>query len=271
MPPRRKTELLHGPLLKLDRAKHHIDDLRGKIDTFLAGKPFRLIIQIRSNPGKLALRVKQDRAIPDSFSLVIGDAVHNLRSALDLTMYGMAHDRASKPNRIQFPFPKSNSAKDIKDAFDSAQVKGAGTKVIETILSFRPFPKNGNATLCNLHALSNRDKHRLLILSRSIPRMMPGTPAGNFISHCYGANVPLTVPVLLAGDQDGDLFTADWVGENDMEGDASFQPNFSISFGLGEPFANRPVIETLQKCHEQVTKAVDLLADAYLSPENAFL
>jgi hypothetical protein len=73
------------------------------------------------------------------------------------------------------------------------------------------------------------------------------------------------MPVLLAGDQDGDLFTADWVGGNDMEGDASFQPEFS-----SEPFANKAVIETLQKCHEQVTVAVDLLAEAYFSPENSF-
>jgi len=56
----------------------------------------------------------------------------------------------------------------------------------------------------------------------------------------------------------------------DIEGDAAFQPNFSISFGLGEPFANKPVVETLQKCHEQVTMAVDLLAEAYFSPENSF-
>jgi hypothetical protein len=181
---------LRGALLKLGRAQHHIDDLRAKIDEFLAAKPFKLIIQIRSNPGEFALRIKQDRAIPESFSLIIGDAVHNLRSALDLTMYGMARERASKPSRIQFPFPKSSSAKDIQNAFNSAQVNGAGTKVVEKILSFRPFPKNGNATFCNLHALSNRDKHRLLILSRSIPRMMPGTPAGDFISHCYGANAP---------------------------------------------------------------------------------
>jgi len=90
--PRPKAQLLHGPLLKLDRAQHHIDDLKAQVDAFLAGKPFTLIIQMRSNPGKLALRVKRDRAIPESFSLIIGDAVHNLRSTFgpDCVRYGPA-------------------------------------------------------------------------------------------------------------------------------------------------------------------------------------
>ena len=53
-----------------------------------------------------------------------------------------------------------------------------------------------------------------------------------------------------------------------MEGDAPFQPNFSISFGPGAPFANRPVVETLLKCRDEVGMAIEQLADAYFSPDN---
>jgi hypothetical protein len=173
--PTDKANLLHGPLLKLERALLHIDELSRQIDTFMAKRPFKLILQVRSNPGQIALRVKQDNPIPEAFSLIIGDAVHNLCSALDLTMYGMAYQRAPKPDRIQFPFPKSDSAKDFKSACADGHVKFAGTKVVETIRSLKPFPKKGNAFLSNFHALSNRDKHRLLILSRSIPKMVAGT------------------------------------------------------------------------------------------------
>jgi hypothetical protein len=206
--PQTKSDLLHSPFLKLERARHHIDDLGRQIDAYMAQRPFRLIAQVRHNPGKFALRVKQDKPIPKTFSLIIGYAVHNLRSALDLTMYGMANKRAPKPDRIQFPFPKSDTPKDFKSACESGQAAYAGTKVVETIRDdLRPHPQNGGAFLSKLHGLSNRDKHRLLTLSRSVPRIRPGTPEATYISGFHGG-ILFPADLYLSGPNDEDLLAA---------------------------------------------------------------
>ena len=108
------NDLLHAPLLKLKRAEHHINDLSGQVNAFLAERPFRLMGYMGGNTGKFALRVKKDKAIPPEFSLIIGDAAHNLRAALDLTLFPMAMDRAPKVDRNQFPFAKDDSDKAFK-------------------------------------------------------------------------------------------------------------------------------------------------------------
>src|SRR5207244_3719580 len=108
----------------------------------------KLMIDFKRKAGRIVFRTKTEKPIPPDFSLIIGDAVHNLRAALDLTLFPMACDRTRKPDRIQFPFARKLDG--LKDAIDGGQVKFAGEKVVEAIRSLKPYP-DGNKELYGLN------------------------------------------------------------------------------------------------------------------------
>src|SRR5262245_46372286 len=103
---------LDACLLKVERAKEHRDALDAYIrDTFAidANRP-RLGVKSDPETGEQILYINYMPEL-DGFanrcSLILGDAVHNLRSALDRLAYQLAHRSTSgniqKPKSIQFP------------------------------------------------------------------------------------------------------------------------------------------------------------------------
>jgi hypothetical protein len=103
-----KTWDLSGVHLKLDRAKEHIETVRGDLKAFL-----------ESNPEPFGIRVKEERRAGDAIdfalhaiireqpprelALPIGDAIHNMRAALDHLAYELASKRARKAGTTAFP------------------------------------------------------------------------------------------------------------------------------------------------------------------------
>src|SRR6202162_3782872 len=99
-----QNSISSGAMLKLERAKHHINELNGHIDSYLADNPFEFFVRDDPKTNKRTYFIKTKKAIPQVFSLLIGDAVHNLRTALDILMFSMAGDKTPKPDAVQFPF-----------------------------------------------------------------------------------------------------------------------------------------------------------------------
>ena len=96
--------------LKIKRAKHHIIELNGQIDTYSAQHPLRIFRSFDSKASQVTYRVKTKIPMPEDIPLIIGDAIHNLRSALDLLIYEMVGDKcktAGQRKNVQFPFSKS--------------------------------------------------------------------------------------------------------------------------------------------------------------------
>ena len=275
---------LAGAYSKLERAEHHINDLSGCIDLFLAQQPFKLIAHYRRKAGEIAYRVKTKKSIPPELPLILGDAVHNLRTALDMMLFVMARERSPSPSNIQFPFPRKDSDDALTGAINNGQVKFAGKKVEEAIRRLNPSP-SGNPILSGIHSLDIRDKHHLLILSRGIPRFV-----GDTLSALINARPKLNVPVacsgvarleigaggaiLMAAPEDQDIlkvatrFATRSLADSQEE--AKVQPAFAITFGKGQPFADRTILEVLRDAARNVRTALDCLIVAYLDPENAF-
>lgn len=267
-----KEELLRAPLLKLERAGHHINDLATQIDTFLAEHPFKLLVRHNRKAGKQTFRTKAEKPVPDEFSLIIGDAVHNLRSALDLCLYQLAHSRADKPDRIQFPFAKDDIPKTLAGAIKDGRVKFAGTKVVEAVQCLKPHP-TGNPELCAIHTLDVRDKHRLLILSAGKAVFTTGTGNEEAIKGALGKSPKPGVHIVLAGPHDEDILTINrpYVLRDlpTSEQEAKVQPAFQITFAeIDRGFGF--VLDTLVKGAKEARRAVDALIDAYLDPNNTF-
>jgi hypothetical protein len=69
--------------LKAARAMHHINDLAAEINAYLARATFDIVPEPGGQPGETVYRLYLSEPIPPRFSVIMGDALHNLRSSLD--------------------------------------------------------------------------------------------------------------------------------------------------------------------------------------------
>jgi hypothetical protein len=76
--------------LKLDRARVHNRELALILDEFRARNPYTLDPESTANPNRVAYRLRIHEETPRDAAVVLGDALHNLRSSLDALAYGMA-------------------------------------------------------------------------------------------------------------------------------------------------------------------------------------
>src|SRR5262249_22828213 len=79
---------------KLRRARHHERALEAALRQYSELNPFELVSKLEGND--LVVRVHIRHEIPQELSLIVGDLLHNARSALDLLVTSVAWDFASE-------------------------------------------------------------------------------------------------------------------------------------------------------------------------------
>lgn len=88
---------LFGCQLKLDRAYHHTDSLYHAVQGFLDRNPHEPAPEIEVEAGQYVVSMKVRDIPPPWWSTIIGDIVHNLRSALDHLAYQLVLANGHKP------------------------------------------------------------------------------------------------------------------------------------------------------------------------------
>jgi len=157
--------------LKIDRANKHIDDLKSAI-LKLEGKKTSTI-QLNSKTGFQELI----HAVPElldiarsDLSLIVGDAVHNLRSALDLawnTLIDILQNERSIP--VESPkksrkFPVMETRVGVENALNGIKVKTLCPSLFELIVSdIQPYEAGQAGVIFALHNLDISDKHLVLL------------------------------------------------------------------------------------------------------------
>ena len=102
------TELFHGARLKIERANEHINDLYLKFRDFNKSGPYSILVENNPETGDSFLQISADQTIPDNILLIVGDAVHNLASALDFAVSDMEFATLGTRDRFtRFPFHES--------------------------------------------------------------------------------------------------------------------------------------------------------------------
>lgn|SRR5579862_3047332 len=103
---------------KIARAQHHIQDLNTRITQFLIRNSYRVIVEADSEPGYTVHKLTLPEPIPFSdYSLIIGDAIANLRAALDHMVYAcVVLEGNANPRYRTCNFPFGKSAADFKHA-----------------------------------------------------------------------------------------------------------------------------------------------------------
>jgi hypothetical protein len=169
IPERLAPERLAGSWAKLTRAQRHVDDLRHAILAACDGEgPPRVLATRRHFDAENNLVLWIAERVPDigdDWGLMVGDAIHNMRCALDHLWWQLAIDHLGrKPTEaeareIQFPILTYSTAEKFRQ---HRYLKHVSPEVAERAERCQRFdaPDEEVLLLTILATLSNRDKHR---------------------------------------------------------------------------------------------------------------
>jgi hypothetical protein len=142
---------------KYQRAQVHLRALGDALNEFDGQRPWYPEKTDDVPEGMVRIRIASEP--PESISVILGDAVHNLRSALDYATCSLVEfcDPAFDLKRTQFPFGRPD------ELLNSAERRCLGGIYPHTLNAIEEARRLGGAYLQLLNALSNQDKHRLLV------------------------------------------------------------------------------------------------------------
>jgi hypothetical protein len=150
---------LRGAYAKCERAVEHHDRCLELFGEFIQNHSFSIA---DTDPGAPSGRLGSE-TVWTEISCVVGDAIHNLRAALDHVAYAVAADRlhAKYLKSVYFTIRSDRAA------FDKAMRKGAFEQLMGSdwrafLLGVQPFQGQKYEDLGRISALDNTDKHRLL-------------------------------------------------------------------------------------------------------------
>jgi len=183
------NDMNDSAILKIQRALEHINELD---QLFENKRPFSYILETNVKTGHRATFARTNESVVQRVTLVCGDAVHNLRSALDHAYWEIvspfAHTNRERKS-LQFPF--SETAAGLDKMVRSRLADKVSSSFFQAILDLKPHGEHdGHEHLYLLHKLDILDKHKLLIptgdfttLSREIlVQQIPDFPMG--ITNC---------------------------------------------------------------------------------------
>src|SRR5689334_6111092 len=90
--------------LKIERAKHHIADVDASFTSFIQTHPHRLAMVVNPETGRMDIKVRLNHELPKSIALTVGDAIHNMRTALDhMTWEVVGRDKGTQDRWLKLP------------------------------------------------------------------------------------------------------------------------------------------------------------------------
>jgi hypothetical protein len=181
--------------LKCAHAARHIERLRAACAAYRDASPPRLVPRATGDPNVTEYEFRQSTAVPDEISLILGDVLHCLRSALDNLAFALTGDALGRPmsedEEKACQFPVSASPKKFDAFFSGTRGKITTGKVRSALRTGQPFYHLEQAAahgvslapnayedntkfhaLHDINQLSNIDKHRRLPVSMWSPSVL---------------------------------------------------------------------------------------------------
>jgi len=142
--------------LKVERADHHITQLQIGFNRFSDRNPHTLSVGKNHETGNPTIRIRFRDPMPETFALIIGDAVHNLRTALDHMAWDLVgHDGGTQNRNLKFP-----TGRDRRSFEASCEgIRTPSQDVIALLKATQAFPSGQGEALYILSRLDNADKH----------------------------------------------------------------------------------------------------------------
>lgn len=165
------TSRLTNVYPKINRAREILEFFNFQVVDWKNSEPYEFVTEKSEDSRKFVLGIRFTNEPNFHFwSLLIGEFLHNLRCALDHSIYQLAfQENENKPpeNYESLMFPITTSSDRFRQSKKS-RLKGLTTNQIGIIENFQPYNTDQNPTdspLYHLHELNNIDKHRYLHLA----------------------------------------------------------------------------------------------------------
>jgi hypothetical protein len=164
---------LNGCRAKLNRADEHFRALDAQIPVFLDSEPHEFRRHIDAEAGRYSVAVHVKRDPPIEWSVIVGEFVHNLRSALDHLVWQLVilsgNQPVPGPGGNQFPiFTKKPGDMRRRTTLFNRQLRGVHRAMRAAINRIQPYHAGSSAhlrPLAVLADLSNEDKHQAILPS----------------------------------------------------------------------------------------------------------
>src|ERR1700683_192482 len=156
-------ELIDVLLLKVERANKHIAELKTAWDAFFNDDSYTVKHRDDPRTNERSFYVAGIREIPLELSTIVGDALSNLRGALDHLAHHLLVVGTGLPgpfSRVYFPI--AEDALKYKETRDG-KTQGMKQAAVKEITALQPYGDGAGKILWYLHCLNNIDKHRLLL------------------------------------------------------------------------------------------------------------
>lgn len=165
---------------KIRRSLLHFDALSEAINAY--DREHAPSVYTEKADGVTLYRAKVSAVPMTQISLILGDWVHNLRSALDFATCALvaSHERDFDINKVQFPFGRADSPLNNRD-------RSRLPKNDDVITAIEQARSRGGGSLFYLDKMSNQDKHRLLV--PCVVRQQKVELTMDFANHTAGLTV----------------------------------------------------------------------------------
>jgi hypothetical protein len=231
--------------LKIKRAKEHVQELRSQLIAFSATDYYTLAVDKDPTTGQSFLKFEITKSLPPDISIVMGDALHNLHSALDLAISDVLFGHTGKRySHLKFPvYP-------TKEAFESGiaggKIKHAPKEIIALLKDvIKPY-KGENDALWALHDLNITDKHIALVEIDQLSAMInidAEDDRGNRIIN--GTLIVSTGHTLIP-----------FASTREIQIKNQSKPAFNVLFSKGLPTEGKSVVPTLFQFTELVSSII---------------
>ena len=132
---------------KIERANQHIKEAQSRINEFLAANFYPPFIDKDPKTGNLCGNFWEPSTQDLPLGTVIGDVVHNLRSALDHTIAEIVRTLGGNDMSSDVHFPAHETRNKLKKAIDGGLKKKIGAELCDFIVdTIKPY-KTGNYAL----------------------------------------------------------------------------------------------------------------------------
>lgn len=232
-----------GAKLKVSRARKHIAELQRVIDEFSATEFYEIVMKLDDLERWMPV-VFPFKPIPDELPLIIGDAVHNLRSALEHLVYALVPSRetAFPMHMTQKNFETDKSKLNlIEDA-----LPGAKDLLLKKV---QPYTGGNGELLYALHSLDKSDKHHKILLTTTAAlggsfRIIENGDVRVAISGIrFDPNQNTVIPLI-----------GPWTAETELQHDN--RAMLEVSFGEPAILSKKAVIPTLLKMAQNVDQTI---------------
>ena len=244
-----------GAWQKLQSAQGHIEAFEERLKTWLRDKSYHLV-RDPNTPALQKAMLLRSEPIEPSMLCIVGDAVHNLRSALDHLAYSVAIANGAASGqlkKVSFTARRDEGCfrKDIRK-----EIAALGDDWVAFVEDLQPYLNGRGSDLYAICQLDNIDKHRnLLLLVTVADKYRLDSTSTTMSMTVLERSLPVEDGVRLVADADSRTFTQVRVsfGESDcgLDADAWVQDSLrALAFSVKKTLLLAELrADTLFKAH----------------------